>query len=288
MPIEIRPYDKPLGAEISGINLSKDLSGATFKEVYQAFIDYKVLIFREQDITPQNHLEISQRFGPLERLYAEDQRVEGFPDIAILSNEVVDGKHIGVVAAGDFWHSDISYREETSLATFLYGLKIPNIGGDTEFADMQNGYNTLSEEIKGRIKNLKGIHQASKLGNKRVEVTRPGAVEYYKKQSTIENICHPLVRTHPISGRLGLYLSPRFTIGIEGMDETNADPLLDLLFNHVTEEKNIYQHKWRLGDFVLWDNRCVNHRACGGYGVDDIRLLHRTSTKGDKPYFNGG
>jgi taurine dioxygenase len=284
MQIDIRPTPKTLGAEIRGVDLSKDLSDALFAEIHEAFIKYKVLILPDQKIEPVHHIAFSRRFGEPEILYAEEHRVEGFPEIAVLSNEQVDGKHIGVVAAGDFWHSDISYRRETSLATFLYARKLPRVGGDTEFADMQNAYATLSAALKERLHGLQGVHTVSKLRNARVEVTRPGGEEYYKKQAGMKDMCHPLIRTHPVSGRKGLYLSPRFTIGIEGMDDDEAQPLLDLLFEHVIQEGNIYRHKWRLGDFVFWDNRSVNHRACGGYAMDDIRLLHRTSTRGDQPF----
>jgi len=129
-----------------------------------------------------------------------------------------------------------------------------------------------------------GIHQRSKLGNPRVAVTREGGEEYYQRRAT-KNVLHPIVRTHPVSGRL--YVSPRFTVGIEGMDDAEAQPLLDTLFAYQTAPGNTYRHKWTLGDFVMWDNRSVNHQTCGGYAMDDIRLLHRTSTQGDQPFCRG-
>ena len=284
MPIDIRPTQKPLGAEVHGIDLSRDLPDELFGKIHEAFVKYKVLIFPDQKIQPADHKAFSQRFGPLEILYAEEHRLSGFPEVAILSNELIHGQHIGVVAAGDFWHSDISFQRKTSLATFLYAHKLPQQGGDTEFSDMQNAYETLPGEVKERIQGLKGVHTVSKLRNSRVEVTRPGGEEYYKKQANVKDVCHPIVRTHPVSGSKGLYVSPRFTIGIEGMEDKEAQPLLDMLFDHQVREKNIYRHKWRLGDFIFWDNRSLNHRACGGYAMDDIRLLHRTSTRGDQPY----
>jgi len=209
--------------------------------------------------------------------------VAGFPEVAILSNEKVDGKFIGVVAAGDFWHSDQSYRKQPSLATLLYAHKLPKHGGETEFADMHGAYENLPDDIKKRIDGRMGIHQRSKLGNPRVAVTREGGEEYYKRQATT-NVLHPMVRTHPVSGRKGLYVSPRFTVGIEGMDDAEAQPLLDTLFAFQTAPENVYRHKWTLGDFVMWDNRSLNHQACGGYAMDDIRLMHRTSTIGDEPF----
>ena len=148
MPLDIQPTQKPLGAEIRGVDLSQDLLDDIFAEIHEAFIRHKVLVFPDQQIEPAHHIAFSRRFGPLETLYAEEPRVAGFPEIAVLSNEQVDGKHIGVVAAGDFWHSDLSYKSSTSLATFLYAHKLPTLGGDTEFADMQNAYDTLPETRK--------------------------------------------------------------------------------------------------------------------------------------------
>jgi taurine dioxygenase len=282
--MEIQPTQKPLGAEIHGVDLSQDLSDALFTEIHDAFIKFKVLVFPDQDIKPRHHIAFSRRFGEPEILYSEEHRVAGFPEIAVLSNERINGQHIGVVAAGDFWHSDISFQRKTSLATFLFAHKLPREGGDTEFADMQNAYDTLPDDLKHRLQGLQGVHTVSKLRNSRVAVTRPGGEEYYKKQSSMKDVSHPLVRTHPVSGRKGLYLSPRFTIGIEGMDDNEAQPLLDILFDHQVQEENVYRHKWRLGDFIFWDNRSLNHRASGGYQMDDIRLLHRTSTRGDQPF----
>ena len=183
MPIDIQPTQKPSGAAIRGADLSQILADDLFVEIHDAFISYKVLIFPDQKIEPAHQVAFSRRFGQLEILYAEEHRVEGFPEIAILSNEKVNGQQIGVVAAGDFWHSDISFQRKTSLATFLYAHKLPREGGDTEFADMQNAYDTLPSGLKERIHGLQGIHTVSKLRNSRVEVTRPGGEEYYKKQA---------------------------------------------------------------------------------------------------------
>jgi taurine dioxygenase len=152
---------------------------------------------------------------------------------------------------------------------------------------MHGAYESLPGDIRKRIAGRMGIHQRSKLGNPRVAVTREGGEEYYKRQA-VKNVLHPIVRTHPVTGRKGLYVSPRFTVGIEGMDAAEAQPLLDTLFAYQTAPGHVYRHKWSLGDFVMWDNRSVNHQACGGYAMDDIRLLHRTSTIGDQPFASVG
>ena len=283
MPLNMQPLSDEFAVAITGVDLAEELSPELFDEIVDIFAKKQVVVFRDQHIEPQHQLAFSRRFGPLEMLFDDDQRVPGFPEVAVLSNEKVDGKFIGVVAAGDFWHSDQSYRKTPSLATLLYAHKIPKIGGDTEFADMHGAYESLPEEIKKRIEGRMGIHQRSKLGNHRVAVTREGGEEYYQRKAT-RNVLHPLVRTHPVTGRKGLYVSPRFTVGIEGMDDAEAQPLLDTLFAYQTAPGNVYRHKWTLGDFVMWDNRSLNHQACGGYAMDDIRLMHRTSTIGDEPF----
>lgn len=283
MSLNMEPLSDNLAVAITGVDLAKELNAELFEEIVDIFVRKQVVVFRDQHIEPQHQLAFSRRFGPLEMLFDDDQRVPGFPEIAILSNEMVDGKFIGVVAAGDFWHSDQSYRKQPSLATMLYAHKIPKIGGDTEFADMHGAYESLPEEIKKLIAGRMGIHQRSKLGNPRVAVTRAGGEEYYQRKAT-KNVLHPMVRTHPVTGRKGLYVSPRFTVGIEGMADAEAQPLLDTLFAYQTAPSNVYRHKWTLGDFVMWDNRSLNHQACGGYAMDDIRLMHRTSTIGDAPF----
>lgn len=281
---DIRKMSERFGAEIYGVDLRQPVDDAVFARILEAFIEHQVLVFREQAIDPQHQIEFSRRFGPLEILFEDYQRVPGYPEVAVLSNEKVDGKYIGVVAAGDYWHSDQSYRKKTGLATFLFAHKLPKSGGDTEFADLYGAYDSLPQELKARIDGRYGVHRSSKLSNPRVEVTREGGEEYYKKRSKQEDVLHPMVRTHPVSGRKLLYISPRFTVAIDGMDDEEAQPLLDRLFEYQIAESNLYRHKWRLGDFVMWDNRCTNHRAAGGYAMDDVRKLHRTTASGDQPF----
>ena len=282
--MHIKKLSKPLGAVISDIDLKESLSPSDLKTIKDAFVRFQVLIFPGQNLEPRHQLTLSKHFGPIQKLYAKEHRIPECPEVVVLSNEKVDGKHIGVVAAGDYWHSDMSPSETPGLATLLYARQLPQTGGDTEFADMHLAYETLSDGMKKYIAELRGIHCTSKLRNNRVEVSRPGGRAYYKKQDSIPDVSRPIVRTHPVTRRRSLYLSPRFTIGIEGMADTEAQPLLDDLFAHQIKAEHIYTHKWKVDDLVMWDNRSINHRACGGYGMDDIRRIHRTSTIGDKPF----
>ena len=282
--MKIEKFYGTFGAVIADIDIKVPFSNSDLNALKQAFVDHQVLIFHNQQIKPKHQLALSKHFGPVQKLYAEEHRIPDYPEVVVLSNEQVDGKHIGVVAAGDYWHSDLSPSKTPGLATFLYARQLPSRGGDTEFADMFKAYETLTEGMKEKIANLKGIHCISKLRNHRVKVTRPNGIAYYKEQNSIPSEAHPIVRIHPVTGRKSLYVSPRFTIGIENMKDAEAQPLLDKLFTHQIKPENLYRHKWQVDDLVMWDNRSVNHRACGGYEMNDIRRIHRTSTLGDIPF----
>jgi taurine dioxygenase len=172
------------------------------------------------------------------------------------------------------------------MATILYAVKNPKQGGDTEFANMHAAYEALPPEVKQRIAGLKGVHAVSKLKNKRVTVSarRPDGKDFYERQKSIPDQIWPLVRTHPVTGKKALYVSPRFTIGIVGLSDREADEILDTLFAHQLRDEFVYRHRWRDRDLVIWDNRCVIHRATGGYVYPDVRTMHRTVIAGDAPY----
>ena len=284
MTMRVTPLSEVLGAEVRGVDLAGPLTGSAFGYILDVFYRYQVVVFRDQALTPEAQIAFSRRFGPVERHNNEEFLLGGNPEILVLSNDRKDDVPIGVLAAGDFWHSDHAFKKETGLATLLYAVRLPKQGGDTEFANNYRAYETLSDGMKDRLFGLKGIHSRNRLRNPRVEVSRPNVEGYYKRGGGKENdVLHPIVRTHPVTGRKGLFISPRFTIGIADMDDRDAQPLLDRLFEHLIRPENVYRHEWQPCDFLMWDNRCVNHRACGGYTYPDIRLIHRTTVLGDRP-----
>lgn len=284
--MQIEPTGASLGAAIRGLDLSQPVPDATFAKVLEAFLTYQVLVFKEQHLTPPQQIAFSRRFGALEDQLNARFTIPEYPDVLILSNDMADGQPIGVIDGGDYWHSDSSHRDEPSLTTILFSVKNPERGGDTEFANMYAAYDALSNEMKQKLAGLRGIHAVSKLRNKRVTVSprRPDAYETYTRQNSVPDVIHPIVRTHPVTGRKALFISERFTIGIEGMDDAAADPILDELFAHQIKREFIYRHKWGTGDLVMWDNRCIMHRAMGGYRYPDVRHLHRTVVRGDVPF----
>ena len=285
--MKIAPLSDVLGAEISGVDIARDLDGEAFAAVLDAFHRYRVLAFREQYLNPADQVGFAARFGPLE---VHDNRRYNLPDhehVMVLSNDLRDGEPIGVPDAGDSWHTDLSFKETPSLCTLLQAVKLPDKGGDTAFACMTRAYAALPADIKARIAGRRAVHNPSKLVNPRVEISplRKDADAFYKGQSArFAEVSHPIVRTHPATGEKSLYVQPRFTVGIEGMDDEEAQPLLDLLFAHQIRPEFVYLNKWREGDLLMWDNRCVIHYATGGYAWPDIRTMHRTTVLGDRPY----
>ncbi len=283
--MQVRKFGASMGAEISGVDLAR-VDDDAFKKIRDAFHAHQVLVIRDQDLTPASQIAFSLRFGALEDQLNAHYTVENHPEVLILSNDMKDGKPIGLIDGGDFWHSDSSHRDKPSMATMLYAVKNPTQGGDTEFANMYAAYENLSDDMKRRIAPLKGVHAVSKLKNKRVSVSarRPDGKDFYERQKSLPDQIWPLVRTHPVTGRKALYISPRFTIGIQGVAEEESDEILDFLFAHQIRPEFIYRHAWRDHDLVTWDNRCVIHHATGGYAYPDVRTMHRTVIAGDRPY----
>ncbi len=287
MCIAVTPLSPVLGAEITGARLGRPADETTFATLHRALLDHHMVVVRDQALSPDDQIALSARFGALEAHDNARYLKDGHPEILVLSNKRLNGRPIGVPDAGDAWHSDLSFKPETAMFTLLQSVELPSRGGDTEFANLHAAYDALPEATRRRIEGLQAIHSINKLRNPRVVISgkRDNAAAFYAKQDAERPATrHPIVRTHPETGRKLLYLSPRFTISIDGIDDTEGQALLDELFAHQLTPEFRYRHRWRPGDLVIWDNRAVNHRACGGYDDDDIRLLHRTTVLGDAPF----
>lgn len=284
--IEINRLSDTLGAEILGVDLNV-LDDATFELINDAYLEHQMLCIRHQKIDPGAMVEFSERFGEVLPHDNLKFTLKSHPKILVLSNDVDEnGNQIGVIDAGDAWHTDHQFKTHPANCTILYSLKNPSEGGHTDFTNMYAAYDALPDDIREKIAHLRGHHSISKLKNKRVEISgaREDAVEFYKRQEReIPDVEHPLVRVHPVTGRKSLYCSPRFTIGLkgDGVSEDEADTLLDKLIAHSIRKEFRYRHNWDDGDVVMWDNRCVNHRATGGYTYPDIRHLYRTTVEGE-------
>lgn len=286
--IKIAPLTPAIGAEITGIDVAKATKD-DIATLHKALLDHCVIVIRGQKLSPPEQIAFTQNWGPLVRRIAPDFLHKEYPDVLVLSNRVVAGKPAGATEAyaGFTWHADLTYAECPSMGSMLHALEVPEEGGDTAFSNMYLAYETLPEDTRKRIDGLKAIHIRDRRKNPRAKITKKDGfnhdIDKYFDIKVPDSV-HPVVRTHPETGRKALFVSPRFTVAIENMDDTEAQPLLDELFEHQRKREFMYRHKWRLGDLVFWDNRCTIHLACGGIVPPGIRHLHRTSLAGDKPF----
>lgn len=282
MTLDIRPLSDALGAEVIGLDLSKPLDDDTFAKVHRAHLDHHVLVFRDQTLPPQAQIDFSKRFGPLDFHPADDAVLDGFPEMLIVSTKRENGKYIGLPDAGPMWHSDLAYKKKTALGTMLYAVEIPDRGGDTGFANMHKAYELLPAALKAAVEGKRGVFLAGRNNTKR-SFKRP--LNQEQKDRTPPAV-HPIVRTHPETGRKSIFANPQHTIAIEGMDEAESDRILSDLFEHCARPEFAYHHNWRVGDLTFWDNRSVLHIADHSR-LDDptyIRHLHRTTIEGDAPF----
>lgn len=280
----VTPLSDAMGAEVTGIDAG-NLDDADFERLRDALHEHIMLAVRGQALDPATQTDFAKRFGEIQYHINSEHKMKDQPEVLILSTEVVDGKNVGIPDAGSDWHSDHSYVDRPTAYTILQSVIIPEHGGDTEWTNMVKAYETLSDDLKARIQGLIGIHTFNRARNPRsTKVSRhKNAAEYYGRVSPPDSY-HPMVRTHPATGRKALFVSPRFTIGIKDMDDAEAQPLLDELFAHIDNRDFVYHHSWKPGDLVMWDNRQTLHLACGGVKPPEVRRMHRTTVLGEVPY----
>lgn len=279
MTLEISPLSDHIGAEARGIDLSGPVDAETRARLNAAFSEHSVLAVRGQTLTAQQMLGAVQVFGEVFRQHNTRFALPDCPEIHYLSNQdsYDDGKRY-IPGAG--YHTDHSNDLTPPKATVLLAIQLPDSGGDTQYVAMHRAYEELPEETKKRIDWLTGIHvYQSKHSTRKLMGLPPEALA--KVPKAVE---HPIVRTHPETGRKSLYLNPIRIEGIVGMPEGEALQLLDELLAHATQEKFQYRHRWQKGDMVLWDNRCLLHRANGDYDHSQTRYLYRVMLKGSAPF----
>ena len=285
--LSIRRLNPSLGVQVTGV----DLADPTFKadgtnlfgEIQQAWLDSGgVMVIRDQTLEPEDQLAFSRRFGeldPLEGATVEPYLHPDHPEIYRVSNKVKDGVKLGRQRAGVYWHSDNYHKERAAKASLLYGIEIPPYGGDTMFSNMTVAYEALSETFRRTIDGLRCIHdfEKAKSGSFKNETVTDLHL------TTTPPISHPLVRTHPETGRKCLYLNAGVVTGIEGMDPEESASILDFLYRHCVRPEFIYRHQWREKDLLIWDNRCTMHYAVADYDGVGERYMHRTTVFGDRP-----
>ena len=276
--VEIIPSGKALGAEIRGVDL-QDIDSDEFKAIYRAWLDHQVLVFRNQDLTDNELVAFSRRFGELDDAPVQEtgrRFVEGHPEIYVVSNVIENGEPIGSLGAGEAtWHTDMSYLEDPPKASMLYALEIPSQGGNTYFCSMYRAYECLPDRLQQRIASFDLKHDATYNSGGYVRQGTVAVDDPVHSPGTY----HPLVCTHPETGRRLLYLGRRRNAYIRGLTLSESEMLLDELWSYATEECFVWHSPWQVGDLVLWDNRCTMHRR-DAFDRRSRRIMHRTQIKG--------
>jgi alpha-ketoglutarate-dependent taurine dioxygenase len=278
--LEVRPIGTALAAEIAGLDVAQPLAEGTKAAIRRAFLRYHVLVFRDQRLDEAQLHAFAHAFGEVESHALRQRDGLALGGVHRLSNLEVDGKLVmnPLLSTTYFWHSDKSFLREPSMATMLHAVKLPPTGGDTQFADMTAAYATLPESTRLRIA---GLHVVQSLEYMRR--TTGNAAPSEEEKGSAPPVLHPLVRTHPETGERSLYIG-MYSSHISELPENEGRALLADLTTHATAPRFLYTHRWRPGDLVVWDNRCLLHRAVANYDLDKHqRIMMRVVVKGDVP-----
>ena len=287
--LQILPLSEDIGAEIRGLDLGQPMSDAVFGAVYQAWLDHQVLLFRGQSLTDPQMIDFSRRSGDLDLAPIPGHGkafVEGIPEMFVISNVIEGGRKIGSLGDGEcLWHTDMAYTEVPPKASCLYSLEVPEAEGDTGFLNMYAVYETLPDDLKRRIEGrtikhdtqytLDGLDRAD--GPPLSEAIARGTFDVV----SLPGISHPIVRTHPETGRKALYIGRRQNTYVNGLPVAESEELLDALWAHADARgAKTLHHRWRPGDLLIWDNRCVMHRR-DEFSPAARRIMHRTQVRAD-------
>ena len=272
--IRVEPLSTALGAEIGGVDLAMRLPDPVFAEIRRAFGAHGVLFFRDQRLTPEQHLGFAERFGPIDvnRFFAA---VPGYPMIAEVRKEPDQQRNIG-----NGWHTDHSYDEAPALGSMLYAREVPKAGGDTLFASMYAACDALSEGLKTTLEGLRACHSSRHVFGPEASARRGDLVgRIGNPELATQDVVHPVVIRHPETGRKALYVNPGFTVRFEGWTVEELRPLLEYLYQHAIRPEFTCRFHWGEGSLALWDNRSTWHFALNDY-QGQRRLLHRITIQG--------
>jgi taurine dioxygenase len=278
--LQVHPQPSGFGAEIVGLDLTRPLSKEALAEVKAAWAKHAVVAFPDQALTLDELEAFTQQVGP----FGEDPFIKpmpGHPNVLELRREPDER----ATNFGAGWHSDWSFQAEPPAATLLLSEVVPPVGGDTLFCDCASAYDALSLPMREMLSGLSAVHSATRAyGTQGVfaKETEKRSLQIITSSEADKSLTHPLVRTHPVTGRKALFISPVYTVGIEGMTAKESAAILGFLFQHMTQDEFVYRHKWRPKMLLMWDNRCTMHFAEGGYD-GHLRLMHRTTVAGDAP-----
>lgn len=276
--IQVRPLAGACGAQIGGVDLSQPLSNAVFDDIHRALLDWQVIFFRDQSLSPDDLKAFASRFGELD-VHTILKGLPGHPEILEVVTEAHD-EH--VYAQG--WHADVTYQPRPTLGAVLYAKQVPPIGGDTMFSNQYLAYETLSEGMQRFLLNLRAVHSAKRVYGDRQEAMdlKDKYLMVSKEEAQSVESVHPVIRRHPETGRRSLFVNDHYTIRFEHMTEAESAPILEFLFRHAIRPEFTCRFRWTAGSVAFWDNRCVLHNPIADYH-GYRRLMHRVVVRGDVP-----
>jgi taurine dioxygenase len=270
--IAVAPLTTVLGAEVSGVDLASPLDASAIAAIRDALLEHKVLLFRKQSLDPTTQARLASRFGELTPAHPVEPSVEGHPEILSLDSD--DG------ARADVWHSDLTFQESPPLGAMLHAVVVPDVGGDTIWADMAAAYEALSPALRDFLTALTATHSAAKAGG--YFAARDTGGDKAAATAAAVPAHHPVIRAHPETGRSSLFVNPLFTTKIDGLRRAESEALLDLLYEIATRPEHQMRWHWSAGDVAFWDNRCTMHYALLDYGKER-RRMERVALEGDRP-----
>jgi taurine dioxygenase len=277
--ISVKPIAGALGAEVSGVDLSRTLPDVTIGEIRRALLDHLVIFFHDQRLTTEQHLAFGRRFGTLQ-IHDFVEAMPGYPEILEVRKEPEEKRNFG-----GGWHTDVSYLERPSLGSVLYAIDVPEYGGDTLFANQYLAYEALSDGMKRLLDGLTAIHSARRPYGPdagRAHSYGPTSMRFHFSERAQAEIEHPVVRTHVETGKKALYVNRTFTIRFKDMTEAESAPLLNYLCDHAVRPEFTCRFRWLPGAIAFWDNRCVQHNAINDYH-GQRRVMHRVTIEGERP-----
>ena len=269
--MEIRPISGALGAEIFGVDFAAGVDDETFGRIRGTFHEHGVIVIRDQDLTPEQHLAAARRFGNVNRFFTP---VDGHPEVAEVRKEADQKRNIG-----NKWHTDHSYDDAPALGSMIYALEVPPAGGDTMFASMSLAYETLSDGMKDMFSKLEAVHSSRHVFGQGYKSNPDVADRFRNAEKAVQDAVHPVVIRHPDTGRKVLYVNPTFTVRFDGWTEEESKPLLDYLYAHAARPDFSCRVRWENGSLGLWDNRATWHLALNDYH-GHRRLMHRVTIEG--------
>ena len=278
--LELKPLAPALGAEILGVDLNAPMSDATFDAIYRAFLEHELLLFRDQRLDPPQHVAFARRFGPVDVHVMNQYQKDSLPELYCLSNLDENGRPNGRHPDKGtlVWHTDGSWRRVTGQATMLYAIEVPEVGGETWWACQYAAYDALSDEERRRYAGMRAIHSLDFSRSRRHPEDPMSAAQ----RAAAPPVEHPVIRTHPETGRKCVYLGDHAE-SIVGLSFEESRPIIDALNAKAAQDPWIYRHRWRPGDFVVWDNRCLLHRATEYDPGTQRRVVRRATINGEEP-----